>query len=102
MSCGLHIDQLIWSPAERQRHRQAHLLRDITLDVAAGEFVGLIGPNGSGKTSPPRCAFRFSKPHEGSVALDAADVWSAPPRWAAQRIAVLLQELPDDFGLTVE
>jgi iron complex transport system ATP-binding protein len=102
MACGLHIDQLSWSPTERQRHQQAHLLRDITLDAAAGEFVGLIGPNGSGKTSLLRCAFRFSKPPEGAVALDTTDIWDAPPRWAAQRIAVLLQELPDDFGLSVE
>ena len=102
MSCGLHIDHLSWSPAERERHEQAHLLRAITLDAAHGEFVGLIGPNGSGKTSLLRCAFRFSAPHEGSVALDTTDVWAASPRWAAQRIAVLLQELPDDFGLTVE
>ncbi|MFM0740576.1 ABC transporter ATP-binding protein [Paraburkholderia xenovorans] len=102
MSCGLHIHALSWSPEQRRRHEEAHLLRDITLDAARGEFVGLIGPNGSGKTSLLRCAFRFSKPLAGSVALDQNDVWGAAPRWAAQRIAVLLQELPDDFGLTVE
>ena len=101
MSCGLHIDHMSWSPADREVHRQAHLLREITLDAGAGEFVGLIGPNGSGKTSLLRCAFRFSKPHGGSVSLDQTSVWGASPRWAAQRIAVLLQEMPDDFGLTV-
>ncbi|AKM32887.1 histidinol phosphatase [Pandoraea faecigallinarum] len=78
------------------------MLQSISLDVARGEFVGLIGPNGSGKTSLLRCAFRYAKPQAGTVTLDGIDVWRESPRWSAQHIAVLLQELPDDFGLDVE
>ncbi|TOY77416.1 histidinol phosphatase [Burkholderia pseudomallei] len=97
MSATLDIERLNWSPAGA-----GALLRELSLTVRAGELAGLIGPNGSGKTSALRCAFRFARPHAGTVTLDGRDVWRAPPRWSAQRIAVLQQEAPDDFGLTVE
>lgn len=102
MPGSLHIACLSWSPADLARSREAPLLQSITLDVASGEFVGLIGPNGSGKTSLLRCAFRYAKPQAGIVTLDETDLWQASPRWSAQHVAVLLQELPDDFGLSVE
>ncbi len=98
----LHLLDVRWSPTDRERDAAPLLLNDITLKVGASEFVGLIGPNGSGKTSLLRCGFRYAKPHAGHVALDSIDIWSKPPRWSAQHIAVLLQELPEDFGLTVE
>ncbi len=76
-------------------------MRHIVLEARSGEFVGLIGPNGSGKTSLLRCAFRYAKPQYGSVMVDGSDVWEQHARWAAQRIAVLLQDAPEDFGLSV-
>ncbi|HEY4351965.1 MAG TPA: ABC transporter ATP-binding protein [Paraburkholderia sp.] len=98
----LLIDDLSWSPRDIQRARHAgDLLRDIVLEARDGEFVGLIGPNGSGKTSLLRCAFRYARPRHGRVMLDGSDVWSQSARWAAQRVAVLLQDAPEDFGLSV-
>ncbi|AJP56417.1 histidinol phosphatase [Pandoraea vervacti] len=102
MPAALDIASLSWSPADLAGPNASPLLQSISLDVSRGEFVGLIGPNGSGKTSLLRCAFRYAKPQAGTVTLDGTDVWRASPRWSAQHIAVLLQELPDDFGLSVE
>ncbi|NER61428.1 ABC transporter ATP-binding protein, partial [Pseudomonas sp. MAFF212428] len=56
----------------------------------------------SGKTSLLRCAYRFNAPERGQVTLDDHDLWRQTPRWCAQRIAVVLQEFPDAFGLSVE
>ncbi|MFO6385868.1 histidinol phosphatase, partial [Pseudomonas aeruginosa] len=53
-------------------------------------------------TSLLRCAFRYARPQRGRVVLDGDDLWRQPPRWAARRIAVVLQEFPEDFGLAVE
>ena len=92
----LQISELAWSPSGEQA-----LLDGIELAVGDGQLVGLLGPNGSGKTSLLRCAYRFQRPDQGSVELDGEALWSRSPRWCAQRVAVVLQEFPQDFGLTV-
>ncbi|WP_095156661.1 ABC transporter ATP-binding protein [Pseudomonas sp. Irchel 3E13] len=97
---SLSIEGLAWAAPGRDRD-PLWLLRDIHLRVGQGEFVGLIGPNGSGKTSLLRCAYRAYEPAMGSVMLDGENLWRRTPRWCAQRIAVVLQEFPQEFGLTV-
>lgn len=92
----LGIHDLAWSPAGARA-----LLDGVELTVGDGELVGLIGPNGSGKTSLLRCAYRYQRPSHGRVELDGEPLWSRSPRWSAQRVAVLLQEFPQDFGLSV-
>nr|WP_053073456.1 ABC transporter ATP-binding protein [Chromobacterium violaceum] len=97
---ALELCGLDWSP-DAATAPEARLLRDIALTVRPGEFVGVIGPNGSGKTSTLRCAFRFNKPLAGEARLDGADIWGQSAASFARRVAVVLQEFPEDFGLTV-
>lgn len=99
---ALTLTNLAWSPLGHGHCHHQFQLREVELSVAAGEFVGLIGPNGSGKTSLLRCAYRFNRPAKGEALLDGKNVWQQSPRWCAQRIAVVLQEFPDAFGLTVD
>lgn len=44
-------------------------LKDISLDIAEGEFVGVIGPNGSGKTTLCRAVLGLMAPIEGSLRI---------------------------------
>jgi iron complex transport system ATP-binding protein len=53
------------------------------------------------KTSLLRCAFRFNTPHAATIQLDGEDIWKKSAKWLALRAAVVLQEFPGDFGLTV-
>lgn len=43
------------------------VLRDLTFSIAEGDFLGIIGPNGSGKTTILRAILRVLKPVRGSV-----------------------------------
>jgi NitT/TauT family transport system ATP-binding protein len=47
-----------------------HALKDITLDIAEGEFVSLIGPSGCGKTTLLRVIADLEKPSGGTVSIN--------------------------------
>lgn len=54
-------------------------LRDVSLDVADGEYFALLGPNGAGKTLLLETIIGFHKPDKGRILLDSKDVTSLPP-----------------------
>lgn len=68
------------------------LLHDVSLDVAPGEMVALIGANGSGKTTLVKLLCRFYDPDAGTVKLDGVDVRDMDPREYRRRIAVVFQD----------
>ena len=84
----LRIENVSWSVDAQP------ILRDIAVEVAAGEFVGVLGPNGSGKSSLLRCVYRALKPDAGYIGLDGDNVWDLDSREAARRTAAVLQESP--------
>jgi putative ABC transport system ATP-binding protein len=53
---------------------ETHALRDLTLNVAAGEFVAVTGPSGSGKTTFLNIAGLLEEHTDGLYALDGIDV----------------------------
>jgi putrescine transport system ATP-binding protein len=52
---------------------------NVSLNVEAGEFFGLLGPSGSGKTTLLRMIAGFEAPDSGRIVIDGADVTEAPP-----------------------
>lgn len=77
------------------------ILRNISLEIGQGELVGLIGPNGCGKTTLLKNIYRVYKPTCGAVYLDGKSLQAFKPRAFAQKMAVLAQEQPPPFGFTV-
>lgn len=68
------------------------LIHDVSLDVAPGEMVALIGANGSGKTTLVKLLCRFYDPDDGIVSLDGVDLRDMDPREYRRRIAVVFQD----------
>jgi ABC-type multidrug transport system fused ATPase/permease subunit len=67
-------------------------LRDLSLEVAPGEMVALVGRSGAGKTSLVGLVLRFYAPRAGRVLLDGADVAALDARWLRRQIALVPQE----------
>lgn len=56
----------------RSSHEDFWALRDISFDVHRGETFGIVGHNGSGKSTMLKCLTKILQPDEGSVAVDGA------------------------------
>ena len=76
-------------------------LRGASLEVRGGEVVGLVGPNGSGKTTVVRVASRALCPREGRVLVAGEDPYVVSARRAARLAAVVPQEVVPAFEFTV-
>jgi ABC-2 type transport system ATP-binding protein len=73
----------------RTRGETVHALRDVTLDMEAGEVVGLLGLNGAGKTTMLKVISTLLLPTAGTVRVDGIDVVERT-REARSRLSVVL------------
>jgi subfamily B ATP-binding cassette protein MsbA len=76
------------------------VVRDIDLDIAPGEVIGLVGPSGSGKTTLCNLVPRLWDVTAGEVLVDDRDVRSVGVRSLRRSVAVVPQEAAL-FGGTV-
>ncbi|MGO2129895.1 MAG: ABC transporter ATP-binding protein [Pseudoalteromonas prydzensis] len=91
----LKVTNLSWSVASTA------ILQDIDFAIKAGQFIGLLGPNGAGKSSLLRCLYRYSKPQSGEVQFAGRNIWQLSADDYAKQVAVVLQETPSQFNLSV-
>ena len=54
-------------------------VRDVSLEIAEGEFITLLGPSGCGKTTTMRVIAGFEEPDAGRILLRGDDVVGVPP-----------------------
>jgi ATP-binding cassette, subfamily B, bacterial len=68
------------------------VLDDVSITVAAGERVALVGPTGAGKSTLAKLMARFYDPIEGDVSFGGVPLRDATRRSLRERIAVVPQE----------
>ncbi|MEO5938876.1 MAG: ATP-binding cassette domain-containing protein [Sphingomonas sp.] len=66
---------------------------DVSVDIAGGSFVALVGSSGSGKSTLLKTINRLIEPSAGSVAIDGADVTSGDPFRLRRRIGYVFQNI---------
>jgi ABC-type cobalamin/Fe3+-siderophores transport system ATPase subunit len=80
---------------------ESPVIRGVSLDVPDGDLVGLIGPNGSGKTTMLRLLAGTRQPARGQVALDGVQMSLLSRSVIARRMAVVPQETHLAFDYSV-
>ncbi|MEV8508045.1 ABC transporter ATP-binding protein [Actinoplanes sp. NPDC051475] len=73
----------------------------LDLEVPAGRFTAIIGPNACGKSTLLRALARLLKPTSGEVLLDGADIHGRPAKEVARRLGLLPQSSIAPDGITV-
>ena len=94
---GLKIRNLVKS------YRSRKVVNKVTLEIKQGEIVGLLGPNGAGKTTTFYMVVGLTRPDDGQVFLNDADITNFPMHQRAKKGLSYLPQEPSVFRkLTVE
>jgi len=76
----------------RYRLDGSEILRNVSLDIAAGTTLGIVGRSGSGKSTLAKLLQRLYIPECGRILIDGIDIALADPAWLRRQIGVVLQE----------
>jgi len=105
MSCDdeltVKVDNLSFSYGAR-KGLCPRTLKGITIDAKRGQLIGIMGPNGCGKTTFMRCINKVLKPQEGAIYIDGKDLDRLKMMEVAKICANIPADVPDDFHLSVE
>ena len=72
--------------------RGAPLLNDVSIEIAPGEVLAVVGPSGSGKSTLTELLLRLIDPDQGRVLLDGRDLREVPLREVRRHIVLVDQE----------
>ena len=79
----------------RRGGQDVPVLFDITLDIAEGDFIALMGPSGSGKSTLLNLIAGIDKPDSGELLVDGEDITRLPESaladWRATHVGFIFQ-----------
>jgi subfamily B ATP-binding cassette protein HlyB/CyaB len=88
LSGRITLDDVVF----RYRPDGPEVLKNIQLDIAAGEIIGIVGRSGSGKSTLAKLVQRLYVPERGRVLADGNDLALADSSSLRRQIGVVLQE----------
>lgn len=81
------------------RYGHSPALHDLSMTIAAGELVALVGRNGAGKSTLLRCIAGWTRPTQGEIYLQGRSIYDHE-RWARQRVMLIPDTPPFYEALT--
>lgn len=84
-------------PKSKQR-----ILEDISFQVSPGDFIGILGPNGVGKTTLLRCMMGFLKWSSGNSKIDGVEISTMDRRSLWKKLAYVPQARSAAHSMSVE
>lgn len=83
-------------------HGRLPILSDLSLDIEEGEWLAVVGGNGSGRSTLAQIAAGLRRPQSGHVLLEGHNLWSKGGRLARRHVGLVMQRAEDQFlGQTV-
>jgi len=86
---------------ERRGAVSPWVLNGLTFEVQAGEILGIIGPNGSGKTSLLKLLAQVLRPREGTIRLFGCEMSAMPQDVIALSVALVPQDTQVVFPFSI-
>jgi len=96
-----HVHSLCFHYHAGKQAANGWILNGLTFDVKAGEILGIVGPNGSGKTSLLKLLCRILRPQTGDTALFGRDLTTMAQSEVARIVALVPQETQQIFPFTI-
>ena len=99
----LRYDYLKYTEDE-EHPEKTRAIDGITFDVAAGDFIAILGQNGSGKSTLARHINALLLPTGGTIWIDGKDTKTEPEPWKIRAKAGMVFQNPDNqiIGTSVE
>lgn len=92
---GLKVNNLNFSYADKD------ILKDISLEVKPGEILGLLGPNGVGKTTLLKCINKILIPSSGEIFINGKRIDHLSEKNLAHHLSYVPQSTHSNFPVTV-
>ena len=80
---------------------KAPVIKEISINVQKGIFLGIVGPNGVGKSTLLNLLCGTIKANSGNIKIDSKPIGSYTPKSLAKKVAVVRQDISSVFGFSV-
>jgi ATP-binding cassette subfamily B protein len=89
---GVEFDGVDFSYRDESGEPEEEVLHDVSFTAEPGDYVGLVGPTGAGKSTTMKLLLRFYDPDAGTVRLDGTDVRDVTLRSLRESVGYVSQE----------
>ncbi len=94
------IGEVVFDNVSFEYNPKENVLKKVSLTVRSGEFIAVVGPTGSGKTTLVNLLLRFYDPTDGRISINGRDITTMNIAGLRSKISLVMQD-PFLFSSTV-